>query len=89
MQLVSVTDHTTAAQFLQTAVVIYRNEPNWIRPLDKDINDVFCKEKNKAFRFGETQRWILKDEKGNLIGRIAAFINKNIKTKAMRLRQGE
>jgi len=81
MQLVSVTDHTTAAQFLQTAVVIYRNEPNWIRPLDKDINDVFCKEKNKAFRFGETQRWILKDEKGNLIGRIAAFINKKYKNK--------
>jgi len=81
MQLVSVTDHTTAAQFLQTAVVIYKNEPNWIRPLDKDINDVFCKEKNKAFRFGETQRWILKDEKGNLIGRIAAFINKKYKNK--------
>ncbi len=81
MQLVPVTDKNTAEQFLQTAVIIYKNEPNWIRPLDKDINDVFCKEKNKAYRFGEAQRWILKDEKGNLIGRIAAFINKKYKNK--------
>ncbi|GAB2828308.1 hypothetical protein [Ferruginibacter profundus] len=81
MQLIPVNDKTTARQFLQVAVDIYKNEPNWIRPLDKDINDVFCKEKNKAFRFGEAERWILKDEKGNLIGRIAAFTNKKYKNK--------
>ncbi|MGG9960239.1 hypothetical protein [Ferruginibacter sp. SUN106] len=81
MQLIPVNDKTTARQFLQVAVAIYKNEPNWIRPLDKDINDVFCTEKNKAFRFGEAERWILKDEKGNLIGRIAAFTNKKYKNK--------
>ncbi|MEI9956999.1 MAG: hypothetical protein WDM90_12020 [Ferruginibacter sp.] len=66
---------------MQTAVVIYKDEPNWIRPLDKDIEEVFDKEKNKAFRFGEVERWILQDEKGNLIGRIAAFVNKKYKNK--------
>ena len=81
MQLIPVTDNTTACQFLQAAVEIYKNEPNWIRPLDKDINDVFCKEKNKAFRFGEAERWILKDSEGQLIGRIAAFTNKKYKNK--------
>jgi len=84
MRLISVTDKKTALEFLQVAVVIYKNEPNWIRPLDKDINDVFCKEKNKAFRFGEAARWILKDEKGNLIGRIAAFTNKKYKNKILK-----
>jgi hypothetical protein len=81
MQLIPVTDKATAKQFLQVAVELYKNDKNWIRPLDKDINEVFDKEKNKAFRFGEVERWILKDEEGNLIGRIAAFINKKYKNK--------
>ncbi len=81
MQIIPVTDKSTAELFLQTAVVIHKNDPNWIRPLDKDINEVFDKEKNKAFRFGEVIRWILKDDTGKLIGRIAAFTNKKYKNK--------
>ncbi len=81
MQLIPVTNKNTANQFLHTAVQIYKNDPSWIRPLDKDINQVFDKQKNKAFRFGEVERWILKDEKDNLIGRIAAFTNKKYKNK--------
>ena len=81
MQLTPVTNKNTADQFLQLAVQLYKKDPNWIRPLDKDINEVFDKNKNKAFRFGEVERWILKDEKGNLTGRIAAFINKKYKNK--------
>lgn len=67
--------------FLKVPVKIYQQDPNWIRPLDKDINEVFDPEKNKSFRFGKIQRWILKDEEGNLTGRIAAFINKKYKNK--------
>ena len=81
MQLISVNDITTATQFLQVANQLYKTDPNWIQPLDKDINDIFDKKKNKAWRFGEAVRWILKDEKGNLIGRIAAFTNKKYKNK--------
>ncbi len=81
MQIIPVTDKVTAKEFLQTAVVINENDPNWIRPLDKDVNEVFDKSKNKAFRFGEAIRWILKDDEGKLIGRIAAFINKKYKNK--------
>ena len=81
MQIIPVTDHTTAQQFLQAATVIHKNDPSWIRPLDKDINEVFDKSKNKAFRFGEVVRWVLKDDTGKLIGRIAAFTNKKYKNK--------
>ena len=59
MEIIPVTDTSTAKAFLQTATVIYKNDPNWIRPLDKDINEVFDTNKNKAFRFGEAIRWIL------------------------------
>jgi hypothetical protein len=81
MQIIPVTDRSTALEFIQTSVDINKKDPNWIRPLDKDIDEVFDKTKNKAFRFGEIIRWILKDDDGNLIGRIAAFINKKYKNK--------
>ena len=81
MQLIPVNNQKAAKEFLEVAVQLYKNDRNWIRPLDKDINDVFNKEKNKSFRFGEVERWILKDYYGNLIGRIAAFVNKKYKNK--------
>jgi hypothetical protein len=81
MQLVEVTTAKLGRDFLNVQVEINKTNPNYIRPLDKDINSVFDKEKNKAFRFGEAIRWILKDDKGNLIGRIAAFVNKKYKNK--------
>jgi len=81
MHLIPVKDNITATQFLRVAVELYKNDPNWIRPLDKDINEVFDPKKNKAFRFGEAERWILRNDKGELIGRIAAFVNKKYKSK--------
>ncbi|HRO43476.1 MAG TPA: hypothetical protein PL009_11630 [Flavipsychrobacter sp.] len=65
--------------FLDLPVAIYKNDPNWIRPLDKDIEEVFDPAKNKLFKQGECARWILKDDSGMGIGRIAAFINKKYK----------
>lgn len=81
MQLVEVTNTKLAKDFLLANVLINKNYPNYIRPLDKDINEVFDKKKNKAFRFGTAIRWILKNEKDELIGRIAAFTNKKYKNK--------
>ena len=81
MQLIPVKNAATAKEFLQVPVTLYKNDPNWIRPLNKDINEVFDAKKNKAFRFGEAERWILKGSDGLLIGRIAAFINKKYKNK--------
>ncbi|ANE50566.1 hypothetical protein [Flavisolibacter tropicus] len=80
-RLIEVTTPQLANDFLQANVQINKNNPNYIRPLDKDINDVFDKEKNKAFRFGTVIRWVLKNEKDELIGRIAAFTNKKYRNK--------
>lgn len=81
MHLFPVLNKTSAKEFLEVPLIIYKNDPNFIRPLDKDVNDVFDTEKNKAFRFGECTRWVLKDEDDNLIGRIAAFVNKKYRNK--------
>lgn len=81
MQLINVTDNALGKAFLEVPLIIYKNDSNFIRPLDKDVNEVFDPNKNKSFRSGECTRWILKDEEENLIGRIAAFVNKKYKNK--------
>jgi len=81
MQLFQVSDSASTKEFLKVPLIIYKGDPNFIQPLDKDVNDVFDPKKNKAFRFGECNRWLLKDEDGNLIGRIAAFVYKKYKNK--------
>jgi hypothetical protein len=42
--------------FLIFPVTLYKNDPNWIRPLDSDIEDIFNPEVNKFFRHGECSR---------------------------------
>jgi len=81
MKLIEVTDKESAFEFLHLPLSVYKDDPNWIRPLDKDILQVFDPKKNKAFRHGEVVRFILKNESGKTIGRVAAFVNKKYKTK--------
>lgn len=81
MQVIEVTDAKTAKEFIAVNVQINKDNPNYIRPLDKDIEDVFDEKKNKTFRYGTVKRWLLQDSDGNLIGRIAAFTNKRYKNK--------
>ena len=73
MQLYEVTSAGDRQEFLLLPVRLYKNTPQWIRPLDKDVEGVFDPEKNKTFRTGECIRWILKDDQGRTIGRVAAF----------------
>ena len=79
MQMHEVKNDADRKLFLQLAVDLYKNDPNYIRPLDKDIEEVFDPEKNKFFKRGECTRWILKDDEGKAIGRIAAFVNRQYK----------
>jgi hypothetical protein len=62
--------------FLLFPVALYKDDSNWIRPLDSDIEDVFNAEVNKFFRHGECSRWVLYNDQQKAIGRVAAFINK-------------
>ncbi len=59
-------------------VRLYRNEKNWIRPLDEDVEKVFDPKINKSFRSGECIRWILLDGRGVTAGRVAAFVDRKI-----------
>ncbi|MES2827547.1 MAG: GNAT family N-acetyltransferase [Bacteroidota bacterium] len=61
--------------FLDVPRVLYKQDKNWICPLDKDIEDIFDPNKNPFFKHGKCTRWVLRSESGELLGRIAAFIN--------------
>lgn len=76
MNIVEIATSAHRKQFLHLPIRLYKTDPNWIRPLDNDIEDVFDPAKNKFFRHGECTRWILNDTKGKTIGRVAAFINR-------------
>jgi len=71
-----VSDNRGEKEFLNFPARLYKNEKNWIRPLDDEIKKIFDPEKNKLFRSGEAVRWLLKDESGKTVGKIAAFYDK-------------
>ena len=73
--LKEVTDKKEIISFLELPVKIYKEDKNWIRPLDNDIEAVFSPEKNKLLKGGEIIRWIAYDNNNEVVGRIAAFYN--------------
>jgi len=78
MKIIRVTDSKTRRKFLDVAKSVYKNDKVWVCPLNNEIEVIFDPGKNTYFKHGEAERWILKDDDNNLIGRIAAFIDKNL-----------
>jgi len=75
MQIIEVTDRKTVKEFHKVPHLIYRGDPNWACPLEPMVESVFNRTKNPSFKNGDATRWVLKEENGRLIGRIAAFYN--------------
>jgi GNAT superfamily N-acetyltransferase len=81
MHVKEVLSEAEKKEFLLLPVRLYGKSPTWIRPLDKDVEDVFDPRKNKTFNHGECIRWILINDHGQVMGRVAAFINQKTATK--------
>ncbi len=76
--IVPVNNTHTENAFIQLTKKLYKGVKNYVQPLDVDIANVFNPEKNAFFKHGECVRWLLKDANGTVVGRVAAFIDKNI-----------
>jgi hypothetical protein len=72
---IEVSDPLTNKLFLEVPKQLYKNDKNWVCPIDSQIEDAFNPVRNSYFRKGEAKRWVLVDEKRKLTGRIAAFYN--------------
>ncbi len=81
MKLIEVKTAEDEKKFLLAPVVILGDDPNYIRVLDKDTIEIFGPENRLLKRGGKYIQWIAEDDHGQLIGRIAAFINPKYKEK--------
>jgi hypothetical protein len=81
MQIREVASGSDEKLFLQLPLQIYKDDPNYIQPLNKDIEEVFNQQKNKFFRHGQCARFLLFDDSQKLAGRIAVFINEKTSRK--------
>jgi len=78
MKLTEVSDRKSRKDFLRVHKILYRGDPFWVCPLDTDVESTFDPDLNKQFNDGDARRWVLHNETGKLIGRIAAFYNRQL-----------
>ena len=64
-------------EFINLPKRLYKATPQWICPLDDDIRSVFDPARNDSFNEGAARRWLVCDDKGVSVGRIAAFFNRH------------
>lgn len=87
MEILLVNDRKTEKGFLNFPKKLYKDDPYYVIPFDKDIRAAFNPSQNVHFQNGDARRWILKNDSGSIIGRIAAFYEKN-KAEADYVRSG-
>lgn len=76
MMLREVSGKKLAADFLECARIIYKDDKVWVCPPDNMVEAVFDPVRNTFFTHGEAIRWVLYSDRGEIIGRVAAFINR-------------
>ena len=75
MKIIEVLTKQDRKEFIDFPKRLYKDDPFWVCPLDVSIEAVFNPAANHSFKHGVATRWILKDDNGVTIGRVAAFID--------------
>lgn len=76
MEIILVADQKTIDSFHNLPMLIYKEDKNWVPPLQMMIEDIFNPEKNAGFLNGAAKRWLIKDGT-QFVGRIAAFYDRS------------
>ncbi len=76
MNVIPVISKETISEFLNFPQRLFKEDKNYIRPLDQDIENVFDSKKNKFFKAGSCERFLFKNEGDETVGKIAVFVNK-------------
>lgn len=77
MKIFTVTDKKAEKEFIRFSHRHYKDDPNYVAPFDNDLKKAFNPAENIHYKKGDAIRWLLKDDEGKTIGRIAAFYEKN------------
>ncbi|PRZ02038.1 N-acetyltransferase [Marinilabilia salmonicolor] len=75
MRIVEVNTNKQKRQFLDVVDAIYKNDDNYVRPLDVMIEEIFDPASNDFFAHGDAVRFLLLSDDDKVIGRTGAFIN--------------
>jgi GNAT superfamily N-acetyltransferase len=81
MRIVAINTAGLIKEFLNFNATVNAGNPKYIRPLDNEVEQVFDPAKNKLFTDGDARRWIVQNNTGETIGRIAAFYYSKYKNK--------
>lgn len=73
---------------MEVNVACNKHNPNYIRPLDNEVKEVFNPKTNLLHSSGKSKRWLLKAQDGTYIGRISAFINEKYTNKGTDFKVG-
>ena len=71
--VIKITDALKIKEFNEFPSWLYRDDPNWYRPLDANVEEIFDLNENKHLKNGNISRWIIQNTEGLCVGRIAAF----------------
>jgi hypothetical protein len=77
MIIKEITDRTTEKEFINFPRILYKGDENFVALFDRDVRAAFNRDTNVHFQNGDAKRWVLKNDSGNVIGRIAAFYEKD------------
>ena len=83
MKVIEVNTPQLDHAFLAINAHVNKDNPNYIRPLDNEVLATFDPSKNKLFKDGAAKRWIVQNETGSTLGRIAAFHYPKYKNKGI------
>ena len=75
MRILGVHNRKEEKAFLDFPRKLYRNDTNYVVQFDSEIRSAFDQKVNPYFKHGEAVRWIALNDRGETVGRIAAFYN--------------
>lgn len=68
-------------KFVHFPNALYKNNPYYVPQIESMDRDTLTPSKNHAFEVCEGQYWLAVDEKGHVVGRVAAIINRRYNEK--------
>ena len=77
IEIVPVNDKSSERSFLRLPRMLYRDDPNFVVPFDTEIRKAFDRRVNPYFKHGDAVRWIAMDDNKKVLGRIAAFYDRD------------
>lgn len=63
------------ARFVDLPYRLYRDDPHWVPPLRTDQHDLIDPDANAFYEHGAIQPFLARDERGEIVGRVAAIVN--------------